>query len=112
LDLESGKLSRQYSHIPFEPVLVKMDVECESMIEPMVVDQRETRAIDKAKVFVIVTHENRLRGLLNRIGYAKYFDSRPVERVHEFDSRFVADFEANQRVRFAKNEIGRYKLRF
>ena len=83
-----------------------MDVECESMIEFMVVDQRETRAIDKAKVFVIVAHEDRLRGLLNRIGYAKYFDSRPVERVHEFDGGFVADFEPNQRVRFAKNEIG------
>src|SRR5262245_33789289 len=104
--MESRELSRQYSHVPFEPVLAKVGVECESMVESMVVDQGETRAIDKAKVFVIVTHEDRLRGLLNRIGYAKYFDSRPVERVHEFDGGFVADFEANQRVRFAKNEIG------
>jgi hypothetical protein len=48
-NLESGKLSRQYGYIPFEPVLAKMDVECESMIELMVIDQRETRAIDKLK---------------------------------------------------------------
>jgi hypothetical protein len=60
LDAESGKLRRQHSHIPFKPVLAKVDVECESMIESMVVDQRETRAIDKAKVFAIVAHEDRV----------------------------------------------------
>jgi hypothetical protein len=65
------------------------------MIELMVIDQRETRAIDKAKVFIIVADKDHLRGLFNCIVYAKYFDSRPVERVDKFDGGFVADFEAN-----------------
>ena len=41
----------------------------------MMVDQSKTSAIDEAEVFVIISDENQLRRLFNRLANAKNFDA-------------------------------------
>jgi hypothetical protein len=57
--------------VPLEAVLVEMAIKRESMIELMIVDQSKTSAIDEAEVFVIISNENQLRRLFNRLANAK-----------------------------------------
>ena len=90
--------------MPLEAVLVKVTIKGESMIELMVVDQSETSAIDEAEVFVIISNENQLRRLFNRLANAKNFDAG--ERLHEFDGGSMTDFEADQAIGLGENEIG------
>ena len=96
--------------MPLEAVLVEVTIKGESMIELMIVDQSETSAIDEAEVFVIISNENQLRRLFNRLANAKNFDAGLVERLHEFNGRLVTDFEANQCVGLRENEIGGKEL--
>ena len=67
--------------MPLEAVLVEVPIKGESMIELMIVDQSETSAIDEAEVFVIISNENQLRRLFNRLANAKNLDA--AERLHE-----------------------------
>ena len=89
--------------MPLEAVLVEVTIEGESMIELMIVDQSETSAIDEAEVFVIISNENQLRCLFNRLANAKNFDAG--ERLHEFDGGSMTDFEADQAIGLGENEI-------
>ena len=90
--------------MPLEAVLVEVTIKGESMIEPMIVKQSETSAIDEAEVFVIISNENQLRRLFNRLANAKNFDA--AERLHEFDGGSMTDFEADQAIGLGENEIG------
>ena len=65
-DFGLGGYSRQDDNVPFKAILTEVGVEGEGMVESVMVDQGKAGAIDKAKVFVIVSHENRLGCLLNR----------------------------------------------
>ena len=89
--------------MPLEAVLVEVTIKGDSMIEPMIVDQSETGAIDEAEVFVIISNENQLRCLFNRLANAKNFDAG--ERLHEFDGGSMTDFEADQAIGLGENEI-------
>ncbi len=75
------------------------------MIKPVMIDQREAGAIDKAEFFVIVARENRLSGVFNGVAHTKDFNPCLIETFHEFNCRRVADFETDQRVSFGKDEI-------
>jgi hypothetical protein len=76
--------------------LTEVAVEGESVIESMMVDQSKAGAIDKAKVFVIISYKNRLGRLFDRFANTKNLDAGLVESLHEFYGRLVTDFEANQ----------------
>ena len=89
--------------MPLEAVSVEVTIKGESMIEPMIVDQSETSAIDEAEVFVIISNENQIRRLFNRLANAKNFDAG--ERLHEFDGGSMTDFEADQGIGLGENEI-------
>lgn len=80
------------------------------MVESVMVDQSKAGAIDKAKVLVIVSHENRLGRLLNRFADAKHFDPSLVKTLHEFDGRSVTDFGANQGIALREDKVGCRKL--
>ena len=95
----------QNVHMSFEAILAEVAVKCESVIEPVMIDQREAGAIDKAKFFVVVSCENRLRGVFDGLGHTEDFNPRLIETFHEFNRRTVADFEADQRVGFGEDEI-------
>jgi hypothetical protein len=95
----------QNGHMSFEAILSEVAVKSECMIKPVMIDQREAGAIYKAKVFVIVAYENRLRRVFDGLGYTNHFDPGLIETFHEFNARIVADFEADQGVSFAKDEI-------
>jgi len=89
----------------FEAILSEVAVKCESVAEPVMIDQREAGAIDKAKLFVVVSCKNRLRGVFDGLVHTEDFDPRLNETFHEFNRRIVADFEADQRIGFGENEI-------
>ena len=102
---ESRRLFRQDNDMSLETILAEVAIEGESMIDPVMVDQSEAGAIDKAKVFVIVSNENRLGRLFNRLANTKNFDAALIERLYECDSGFVTDFEANQSARLGEDKI-------
>ena len=89
----------------FEAILSEVAVECESVVESVIIDQREAGAIDKTEVFVIVAYENRLRRVFDGFAHTEDFEPRLIESFHELNRRIVADFEANQRVGFGEDEI-------
>jgi len=91
--------------VPLETILSEMAVERKSLVEPLMIDQSETRAVDKTKIFVIVSHENRLGCLLDRLCHSKDFDLRLIEPCHEVNGRIVTDLEADQGVGFGEDEI-------
>ena len=93
---ELKKFFGQNEDCPFETVLTEVPVEGESVIESMMVDQSEAGAIDKAKVFVIISYKNRLGRLFDRFANTKNLDAGLVESLHEFNGRLVTDLEANQ----------------
>ena len=92
---ELKKFPRQNEGSPFETVLT-VAVEGESVIESMMVDQSKAGAIDKAKVFVIISYKNRLGRLFDRFANTKNLDAGLIATLHKFNSRLVTDFEANQ----------------
>ena len=93
-DLE--KFPGQNEDSPFETVLTEVAVEGESVIESMMVDQSKAGAIDKAKVFVIISYKNRLGRLFDRFVNTKNLDAGLIATLHKFNGRLVTDFEANQ----------------
>ena len=95
----------QNGHMSFEAILSEVAVKSESVVEPVMIDQREAGAIDKAKFFVVVSCENRLRGVFDGLGHTEDFNPRLIETFHEFNRRVVADFEADQSVGFGEDEI-------
>jgi hypothetical protein len=103
-------LLRQDNYVSFETVLTEVAVEGESMIESMMVDQSKAGAIDKAKVFIIVSDEDRLGRLFIRFADTKYSDAGLVESLHKLDGRAVTDFGANERESFGKDKVGRQEL--
>jgi len=88
---------------PFETVLAKVSVERESIVESMMVDQSKAGAVNEAKIFVMVSNENRLGRLFNRFANTKNLDAGLVESLHEFNGRLVTDFKANQCVGLGEN---------
>ena len=104
-DLEIRALLMQNDHMSFEAILAEMAVKCESLVEPVMIDRREAGAIDKTELFVVVSGEDRFRRVFDGFGYTKNFNPRLIETFHEFNCRIVADFEADQRVGFGKDEI-------
>ena len=76
----------------------------------MMVDQSKAGAIDKAKVFVIISYKNRLGRVFDHFANTKNLDPGLVESLHEFNGRLVTDFEANQCVGLGENEIGGKEL--
>ena len=109
---ELKKFFGQNEDSPFETVLTEVAVEGESVIESMMVDQSEAGAIDKAKVFVIISYKNRLGRLFDRFVNTKNLDAGLIETLHELNGRLVTDFEANQCVGLGENEIGGKELTF
>ncbi len=97
---------------PFETELAKVAIEGESMVESMMVDQSKAGAIDKAKVFVIISYKNRLGRPFDRFANTKNLDAGLIETLHKFNGRLVTDFEANQCVGLGENKIGSKELRF
>lgn len=95
---------------PFETELAEVAVKGESVIEPVMIDQSEAGAIDETEVFVVVAQENRFGRLFDRFRDSNRLDLRPIEALHKFNGRWVADLEADQRVSFAKDEIRCYQL--
>jgi hypothetical protein len=89
----------------FEAILSEVAVKCESVVEPVMIDQREAGAIDEAKFFVVVSCENRLCRVFNGLAHPEDFNSRLIETSHEFNCCVVADFEADQRIGFGENGI-------
>jgi len=81
----------------FEAILSEVGIEGKSVIEWMVVNQGKARAVNKTKVFIIVSHENRLGRLFNRFANTKHFDPGLIKTLHEFDGGLVTDFGANER---------------
>jgi hypothetical protein len=57
IDPKLSRLLRQDNYVFFEPILTEVSIEGESMIKFVMVNQNEAGAIDKAKVFVIVSDE-------------------------------------------------------
>ena len=74
------------------------------------VNQNETRAIDEAKVLVVVPNENRLGRLLICFADTNYSDATVVESLYKLDGRTVTDFGANESVGFGKDKVGGQKL--
>lgn len=104
--LWSSGLSSENDDSPFEPILAEVGVESESVVESVMVNQGKASAIDEAKVFVVVSHENRLGCLFDCVGNAKDFHAGLIKTRHEPDSRLVTDSEANQSIRLGKDKIG------
>ncbi len=95
----------QNGHMSFEAILSEVNVKSESMIKPVMIDQREAGAIDKAKFFVVVSYKNRPCCVFDGVAHVEDFDPRLIETFHESNRRVVADFEADQSVGFGKDEI-------
>ena len=95
----------QNGHMSFEAILSEVAVKSESMIKPVMIDQREAGAVDKAEFFVVVACENRLCRVFDGLGHTKGFDPCLIETFHEINRRIVADFEADQRIGFGEDEI-------
>ena len=95
----------QNGHMSFEAILSEVAVKSESMIKPVMIDQREAGAVDKAEFFVVVACENRLRSVFDGLGHTEDFNPRLIETFHEINRRIVADFEADQRIGFGEDEI-------
>lgn len=106
LDRELCRLARQNDNVPFETILAKVAIEGESMVESVMIDQGKAGAIDKAKVFVVVSHEGRLGRLFNRFANTKYFDPSLVKTPHKFDGRLMTDFGADQGIGLGEDKIG------
>ena len=104
--------ARQNDDGSFKAILAEVAVKGESVIEPMMIDQSEAGAIDETKVFVIVSHENRLGCLFILFGGSKCFDPGPIEALHKCNGGRVADLKADQRVSFAEDKIRCYQLSF
>src|SRR5437867_12105874 len=90
---------------PFETVLAEVGVEGESMVESMMVDQSKAGAIDKAKVFVIISYKNPLGRLFDRFANAQHFDAGLLQTLHEFDSRLATDSGADQGTGLVEDKI-------
>ena len=88
-----------------EAILSKVAVKRECLVEPVMIDQGETGAVDKTKLFVVVPCENRFRGAFDGVANTKDSNSRLIELSHELDRHMVADFETDQGVGFAQDEI-------
>ena len=95
----------QNGHMSFEAILSEMTVKCESVVEPVMIDQREAGAIDKAKLFVVVACENRLCRVFDGLGHTEDPNPCLIETFHEFNRCIVADFEADQRIGFSEDKI-------
>ena len=76
------------------------------MVESVMVDQSKARAVNKAKVFVVVSHEDRLGRLFNRFANTKYFDPSLVKTPHKFDGRLVTDSGTDQGIGLGEDKIG------
>jgi hypothetical protein len=92
-------LSRQDGNVSFETILPEVVIEGESVVDSMMVDQSKAGAVNEAKVFVIVSNENRLGRLFNAFVNTENLNPGLVERSDEFNSGPVTDFEADQCVR-------------
>ena len=103
--LKSRALLMQNHHMAFEAILSKVAVKCESLVVPVMIDQREAGAIDKTELFVVVSGKDRFRGVFDGLGYTKNFSPRLIETFHEFNCRTVTDFEADQCVSLGEDEI-------
>ena len=94
-------MERQNNDVSLETILAEVAIEGQDMVDSMMVDQRKAGAIDEAEVFVIISNENQLRRLFNRLANAKNFDAG--ERLHEFDGGSMTDFEADQAIGLGEN---------
>ena len=103
--LESRALLMQNHHMAFEAILSEVAVKCEGLVEPVMIDQGEASAIDKTELLVVVSGEDRFRGVFDGLGYTKNFSPGSIETLHEFNCRTVTDFEADQCVSFGEDEI-------
>ena len=108
---ELNRFCGQYYDVPFESILSEVAIEGECMIKSVMLNQSKAGAIDKAEVFVIVPHKNRLGGLFNGFADTKYFDAGLIEVPHEFDGCWMTDLRANQGVGPGEDKTGREKLR-
>ena len=81
-------------------------VEGKSMVELVMIDQSKAGAIDKAEVFVVVSHKNCFGRLFNRFADAQHFDPGLIKTLHEFDGGMVTDFEADQGIGLGEDKIG------
>lgn len=102
---ELSGFTREDNDVPFEAVLAEVGIKGKRMIESVVVDQGKASAINKAKVFIIVSHKNRLGRLFNRFANTKHFDPGPVKTFHEFDGHQVGDFGSDEGIGFGQDKV-------
>ena len=103
---ELKRFPRQNDNVSFETILAKVAIEGESMVEFVMVDQSKARAVNKTKIFVVVSCENRLGSLFNRLANMKHSDSGLVKRSHEFGGVSVTDSGADQGIGLGEDKIG------
>lgn len=89
----------------FEAILPEVAVKGESVIEPVLIDQREAGAVDEAELFIVVADENRLCGVLDGLGHTENPNSRLIETSQEFDRGVMANFETDESIGFGEDEI-------
>lgn len=104
-EIELSEFLGQNDDVSFEAILAEVRIEGESMVESVPVDYSKASAIDKAKIFVVVPHKNRLAGLFIRLAHTKRSDLGVIEMLHEFDGRLVTDFGANQSVGLGEDKV-------
>jgi len=104
-EIELSKFLGQNDDVSFEAILAEVRIESENMVESVLIDQSKASAIDKAKIFVSVSHKNRLGGLFIRFANTKCCDPGLIETLHEFDGRLVTDFGANQSVGLGEDKV-------
>lgn len=102
---ELKRFSGQNHNGPFETILAEVGIEGESVVKSVMINQSEAGAIDKAKIFVTVPHKDRFGVLFHCLADTMDLDSGLIETFHEFDSRWVADSEANQGTGLREYEI-------
>ena len=103
---ELSRLLRENDDVPSEAILAEMGVKGKSMVESVMIDQSKARAVNKTKIFVVVSCENRLGSLFNRLANMKHSDSGLVKRSHEFGGVSVTDSGADQGIGLGEDKIG------
>jgi len=95
----------QNDDMSFETILPEVAVKGESVVEPVLIDQREAGAVDEAELFIVVADENRLGELFYGLGHAEYPNRRLIETSQKFDRGIMVNFETDESVGFGEDEV-------
>ena len=84
-----------------------MDIEGESTVESVMVDQGKAGTVNKTKIFVTVSHKDRFGQVFNRFTNTEHFDPGPAKALYKLDSRPVTDSGSNDGICLGEDKIGR-----